>query len=135
MKAWFTSLNVAITLSVIAFILSISRTFLDFQFVFPETSPSLGMVAIAIGFYTIVFGGWLWALLVGVQGRRAGLIAALLFALLLPFGGGIATLVAFCPTPCATAGGLMEIANWANLITGLLAAVVVGLRLRQTSAE
>lgn len=135
MKNWFTSLNGAITLSAIAYILSIARTFLDFQFVFPEMAPGVGTAALAIGFYTVVFGGWLWALLSGVQGSRAGLIAALLFALLLPFGGGIATLAAFCPSPCATAGGLMEIANWVNLITGLLAAVAIGLRLRQTSAE
>jgi hypothetical protein len=135
MKNWVTSLNGAITLSAIAFILSIARTFLDFQFVFSETAPDVGTVALAIGFYTVVFGGWLWALLASVKGSRAGLIAALLFALLLPFGGGIATFTAFCPSPCATVGGLMEIANWANLITGLLAAAAAALHLRQTPIQ
>ena len=78
-----------------------------------------------------LFGGWLWSLHVAARGSRRGLIAALIFALLLPFGGGIGTLVSFCPSPCPTAGGLMEIANWGNLVTGGLAAVAVGLNLQQ----
>ncbi|MBI3738689.1 MAG: hypothetical protein HY258_06555 [Chloroflexi bacterium] len=39
---------------------------------------------------------------------------------------------ALCPSPCPTAGGLMEIANWTHLIAGLLAAASVGLYLRQS---
>jgi hypothetical protein len=76
-----------------------------------------------------LFGGWLWALLVAVRGSRRGLIAALLFDLLLWLGIAVGTLVAYCPSPCATAGGLMETANWLNLITGLLAGVALAANL------
>jgi len=79
----------------------------------------------------VFFGGWLWGLLAAVRGSRRGLVATLAFALILPVLTGIGTLVAFCPSPCATASGLMEIANWLNLISGLLATVAIGLHLRQ----
>lgn len=130
MKTWFTSLNGAITLSAVASLSMLARTFLDFQFVFNEFAPSPGQAGLAILVMTAIFGGWLWALLAAVQNSRAGLIGALAFPLL-GVGGGLATMFALCPSPCPTAGGLMEIANWANLITGLLAAVAVGLHLRQ----
>lgn len=135
MNNWFNSRAGVVTLSAVAFILLVARTFLDFQFVFPEFAPTTGAAAPAIGFYTVIFGGWLWALLAGMQGSRAGLIAALVFPLLFGLGGGIATLVSFCPSPCPTAGGLMEIANWSNLVTGGLADVAVGSHLWQGRAR
>lgn len=131
MKTWFTSLNGAITLSAVALLSMLARTFLDFQFVFNEFAPSPGQAGLAILMMTAIFGGWLWALLAAVQNSRAGLIGALGFSLL-GFGGGLATMFALCPSPCPTAGGLMEIANWTHLIAGLLAAASVGLYLRQS---
>ncbi len=130
MKTWFTSLNGAITLSAVALLSMLARTFLDFQFVFNEFAPGPGQAGLAILVMTAIFGGWLWALLAAVQNRRAGLIGALAFSLL-GIGGGLATMFALCPSPCPTAGGLMEIANWLNLISGLLATVAIGLHLRQ----
>jgi len=35
-------------------------------------------------------GGWIWALLAAARGRRGGLTTALIFALLLSFGLGVA---------------------------------------------
>lgn len=133
MKAWFTSLNGAIALSMIALLTFLGRTFLDFQYVMPDFFPSSGQTALGVVVYMALFGGWLWGLLAAVRGSRGGLIALLVFNLLLPFGAGVATLVSWCPSPCPTAWPLMEIANWTNLLLGLLAAVSVGLRLRQSS--
>jgi len=135
MKNWFTSLNGAITLSAIAFVLMLGRTFLDFQFVMPKFFAAGSQVAVGLLIYMSFFAGWLWSLLAAVRGSRRGLIAALVFPLLLGVGLGIGTLVAFCPSPCATAGGLMEVANWTNLITGLLAVIAIGLWLRQNAPK
>lgn len=135
MKNWFASLNGAIVLSFIALLTFLGRTFIDFQFVYNEFAPNPNSAALAMLLNMSLFGGWLWSLYAGVRGIRRGWIAGLIFALLLPFMGGIATLVFFCPSPCATAGGLMEIANWINMITGLLAVIAVGLHLRQTSVN
>ena len=131
MKTWFTSLNGAITLSVIALLSLLARTFVDFQFVFNEFGSSPGQAALTVLMMTALVGGWLWGLLAAARGGRGGLIAALIFSLLLPVGEGIGTLVAFCPSPCQTAWPLMEIANWSNVILGLAAALAVGLHLRQ----
>ena len=129
MKTWFTSLNGAITLSAIALLVFMGRTFVDFQFVFNSFAATPGMAALTTVVYMALFGGWLWGLLAAVHGSRRGLIAALVFGLLLPVLTGIGTLLAFCPSPCRTAGGLMEIANWLNLVTGAIAAVAIGLHL------
>lgn len=130
MKTWFTSLNGAITLSVIALLTFIGRTFLDYRYVYDQFFPRPGQAAVSILINMALFGGWIWALLAASRGSQGGLIATLIFNLLLLFGVAVGTLVAYCPSPCPTAWPLMEIANWANLITGLIAAVAVGLRLR-----
>jgi hypothetical protein len=130
MKTWFSSHNGAITLSAVALVAFIARSLLDFQFVMPEFFSAMGQVAVSIVIYMAFFGGWLWGLLAAVQGSRRGMIAALIFPMLFGVGLGIGTLVSFCPSPCATAGGLMEITNWTNLITGLLAVIAIASRLR-----
>lgn len=130
MKTWFTSLNGAITLSVIALLTFVGGTFLDYQFVFNEFFPGPGQAAMATLVNMALFGGWIWALLAASRGARGGLIASLIFTLLFFFGIAVSTLVVYCPSPCRTAWPVMEIANWAKLITGLIAAVAVGLQLR-----
>ncbi|MBI3738690.1 MAG: hypothetical protein HY258_06560 [Chloroflexi bacterium] len=60
MKTWFTSLNGAITLSAVALLSMLARTFLDFQFVFNEFAPGPGQAGLAIVVMTAIFGGWLW---------------------------------------------------------------------------
>jgi hypothetical protein len=47
---------------------------------------------------------------------------------------GLGTTVAYCPTPCATMWPLLEVANWANTLSGLLAALACGLALRAPRA-
>lgn len=133
MKNWFTSANGAIALSAISLVSFLGRTLLDAQYVFPEFASTPSLSAVTVGLYSILLGAWLWALLAGARGSRRGLIAVLVMTLLLCIGTALATLISFCPSPCKTAGGLMEIANWSNLATGLIAAVTMGLHLTQHS--
>jgi hypothetical protein len=130
MKTWFTSLNGAIALSVIALLTFMGGTFLDYQFVFDEYFPGPGQAGMTTLINMALFGGWIWALLAASRGARGGLIATLIFTLLFFLGIAVGTLVAYCPSPCSTAWPVIEIANWAKLITGLMAAVAVGLQLR-----
>ncbi|HLF08602.1 MAG TPA: hypothetical protein VI789_04565 [Dehalococcoidia bacterium] len=131
MKAWFTSLNGAVALSLIALISFLGRTFLDWRYVYQEFLAGVGPVALTTVVYLAFFGGWFWALLAAARRSRTGLVAALLFSLVLPVGLGVGTLASFCSSPCQTAWPLMEIANWSNLLFGLLAAVSAAVHLRQ----
>jgi hypothetical protein len=137
MKAWFTSLNVAITLSVVALLTILARiTFLDALFVsefrkgFSEDQP--WPIALSMLGYMAFVGGWIWALLAAKRGSRGGMIVALVFSLLVALGGGLLTLLVFCPTPCPTISPLSDIVIWAQLIVGLAASAALGLQLRQT---
>ena len=66
--------------------------------------------------------------------KITGLIATLIFTLLFFLGIAVSTLVAYCPSPCSTGWPVIEIANWAKLITGLMAAIAVGLQLRPAAS-
>lgn len=135
MKTWFTSLNGAIILSAIAYLAFLGRTFVDFQFVFSYFAATPALAALATLINTALFGGWLWGLLAAVRGSRSGLIATLIFTLLFLLGDAVGTLVAYCPSPCPTAWPLMEIANWSNLLFGLLGVMAAGLHLRSSPAQ
>jgi hypothetical protein len=134
LKIWFTSLRGAITLSVIALLTELWRAFVDLLVpVYPfwtEPFRSAGMVLLVAMLYTVLFAAWAWALLRTLRGGRGALIVAfvinLFFLLAVPLG----TLVAYCPSPCPTLWPLMELANWLNLVAGLLAAAAIGLHLR-----
>jgi hypothetical protein len=136
MKARFTSLNVAITLSVVALLTSLARTtFLDALFVsefrqkFSEAQA--WPIALSMLGHMAFVGGWMWALLAAERGSRAGLIVALGFSLLIALGGGLLTLLAFCPQGCA-AWPVGNLIVWAELIVGLAASAALALQLQQT---
>ncbi len=138
MRSWFMSLNGAITLSVIAFLTGLARLMLDVGFVsefanFMGDRP--GQVALVMLVFIAFFGGWVWALLAAVRGGRGGLIGALVCSLLLALGWGLTTVLILCPTPCPTVSPLGDIIIWANLISGLAAAVALGLQLRQARQQ
>ena len=134
MKSWFTSLSGTVALSVIALLTELWRAFVDFQYEYSTFLSSTGAVLLGTLLYTILFGGWVWALLRAMRGSRNALIAALiinlLFLLVLPIG----TLVAYCPSPCPELWPLMELANWINLLFGLLATVALAFQLRPDKA-
>src|SRR5512143_2375907 len=129
-KSWFTSLRGAVTLSVIALLTELWRAFVDFQHEYSNFLNSTGAVLLGTLLYTALFGGWALALLRAMRGSRSALIAALiinlLFLLVLPIGA----LVAYCPSPCPELWPLFELANWINLLFGLLATIALALTLR-----
>jgi hypothetical protein len=75
-----------------------------------------------------------WALLRAMSESRSALIAALIINLLFLLAIPVGALVAYCPPPCPELWPLMELANWINLLFGLLATVTLALQLRQYKA-
>jgi len=128
---WLSSLNGALTCSVIALMSLVGRSFLDARYVLTEDMPdaSKAMVGGWALFTMVLVGGWVWALVAAVQGSRGGLIALLAIALFTGLLAGAASLIAFRPI-MPSAKPLGDIAIWSNLVFGLLAALAVGLRLR-----
>lgn len=126
----FLSLNGAIALSIIALVSAVGRTiFLDALFVteFRNQVPENQPVTIALYMlgYMLFVGGWVWALLAASRGSRAGLIVALIFSLLVGVGGGLLTILFFCPVGCSAqpvGDSIVRI----NLVSGLVAAAALG---------
>jgi hypothetical protein len=135
MRTRFMSLNGAITFGIIAFLTMMARTTLvdalfvsEFRNMLPENQPvTIGLVMLV---YMVFVGGWVWSLLAAARGSRAGLIVSLIFSLIVALAGGLLTLLAFCPNGCA-AWPVGNIIVWANLISGLVASIALGLQLRQ----
>ncbi|MBI4926694.1 MAG: hypothetical protein HY835_02935 [Anaerolineae bacterium] len=134
MKNIFSSLNGAVTLSVIALLSELWRAFIDFQHEYSNILNGTGAVLLSTLLYTVLFGGWAWALLRTLRGNRASLVAAfiinLIFLLVIPIG----TLVAYCPSPCLTLWPIMELANWINLLFGSLAGIGLAIQFCQYKA-
>jgi uncharacterized YccA/Bax inhibitor family protein len=107
---------------------------IDALFVMPEemgvSQDQPGTVALIMVWTMVLFGGWIWALLAAVRGRRGGVIAALIFSLLSGLLGGV-SLIAFCVPSCA-APPVGNIIVWAELITGLVASIALGVQLRRS---
>ena len=59
MKNWFTSANGAITLSALALVLFLGRSFLDFEFVVGQFSPPTSQVAMGVLLYMAFCAGGL----------------------------------------------------------------------------
>lgn len=132
MKNWFTSLNGAVTLSVLALLTLLARTVgLDAMFVLPgemgvrQDQPAT--VAIIVLWTVALFGGWIWALLVAMRGSRGGLIAAFVLSLLTGLLSAL-TLLVLCPDGCAVSP-LGNLIVWAGVITGLAASLALGLQI------
>ena len=130
MKSWFTSLNGAISLSVIALLTELWRAFVDFQYEYAIFLNSTGALLLTTLLYTAFFGVWAWALVRAVRGSRRALIAAFILNLLILLVIPIGALVAYCPSPCRDLWPVMEAANWTNLFFGLLASVALAFQLR-----
>jgi len=135
MNNWFSSLKGALTLSVISLLVFLGRTFIDFYFVYPEFSLDVGMVGLTILANLAFFGGWIWAMLSAVQGRRRGVIALLGIDLFFLLFIAVGTLVSYCPSQCRTGWPVGEIFIWASLVAGLVAALSLVAHLRRGSDE
>jgi hypothetical protein len=139
MLAWLMSLNSAITFSIIAFLTMMARiTFLDAMFVpefrdmLPEKRPA--SIALIMLVYMVFVGGWVWSLLAAARGSRIGLIVSLAYCLFVALGGGLLTLLVFCPAGCA-AWPVGNLIVWANLISGLVASFALGIQFRRTTGR
>ena len=126
------STRATLALAGLAYLVFLERAFLDWRFIFGEfiTEDDLGTTAVALAFYVATSGIWLWALLAAARGSRPALLALVGLAVVMLVGGGLATLVSFCPSPCQTAWPLMEASNWIGLIVGILAAGMLVVQLR-----
>lgn len=125
MFEWFSSLDGVLTLSILALLSLLARTFMDFRYVFPEDMADLDVRATGwvIFFYSLIFGGWIWALLGSAGGSNPALIVNLVFNLLTGLGAGLASYIFFRPF-CSAARPVADISIAANLIFGLLASIL-----------
>lgn len=126
------STRAALALAGLAYLAFLGRAFLDWRFVFGEfiSEGAMGTTAAALAFYVAISGIWLWALMAAARGSRPALLALAGLAIVMLVGGGLATLVSFCPSPCQTAWPLMEASNWIGLGVGILAAGMLVAQLR-----
>jgi hypothetical protein len=122
-------------MAVISLLVFLARTFIDFYFVYGEFGFGVSMVGGMILIHLALFGGWIWGLLSAVQGSRRGLITVFGFNLFFLLVIAVGTLVSFCPSPCRTGWPLGEIAIWASLIAGLLAAISLGIQIWHGSPQ
>jgi hypothetical protein len=126
MNNWFTSRNGGITFSFLALLSLLARSYYDTRFILTEEYSPLapGMDSIWIFVFTVFVGAniavLLWA---ATTNRRGAWIALLAFNLLTGLGWGAASLLVF------TSNTLELVIFTASLITGILAAIAVGLLL------
>ena len=130
MKTWFTSLNGALALSTIALVTEAWRGFLDAMFILPIDIGDPGLMNLAAVIFTVLFGGWAWALFAARQGSRRALLAAFILNALVLLAIPVSWLFFYCPAACRADAGIFNLANSLNLIFGLLAALSLGIQLR-----
>ena len=137
MKNWYTSLNGAITLSVIALFTEVWRTIADSIIEYSRVLTGLHAPALAALFFTVYLGSWAWSLVSAARGSRRGLIAALVLSVLIWLVIPVPSFVVYCrPGPCwERAGALYIIVNTLMVIVGLLAAIALGLQLKQARGK
>lgn len=136
MKNWFTSLNGALAFTALAWLSELWRAWLDMLFEYPAGSivnaeiDSGTTLAVTL-IYTAVIAGWAYAMHSATRGSRGGLIAAAVLNFLVWLAIPVGWIIAYCTGPCvANAGVFFNLANWLNLILGLLAGAALVLQLR-----
>lgn len=135
MGKWLTSLNGAITLSVLALLTFMGRAFLDWRYEYPQQDPAGNWDTSGALIYMALIGGWLWGLLAAGRGSRRGLIVCLIAVLLLDVVFAGVTYFFFCPPWTGCKGWPNAwLWNWSNLISGAVAAVAIAFQLRERRA-
>jgi ammonia channel protein AmtB len=125
MKNWFTSLQAAITFSVIALLTEAWRGFLDAMFVLPVDYGGETILNLAALIFTALFAGWTWALIAASRGSRPALVAAFVINALVLVAIPFSWLLVYCPSACRATAGIFNLANTLNLVFGLLAALAL----------
>jgi|CXWL01.1.fsa_nt_gi hypothetical protein len=131
----FTSLNGALALTALAWFSELWRTVIDAtqQFYVPASRDALSLGSLA---YVALLAWWVYALHTATRGSQGGLMTAFALNALFWLGIPIGTVFFYCTGPCvASAGIVFNIANWLNLILGLLAGVALALVLWRKGAH
>jgi uncharacterized membrane protein YsdA (DUF1294 family) len=128
MRATNTVWTAALILSGLALLSFLTRTLIDYRFVFAE----LGFGERELGWATLVtlafYGGWIGALVAASHGGRKAMVALMAYgAVLIAFG--LYTMTTLCPSPCRTFWPVGEIAIWSNVLVGLPATALAALSL------
>ena len=132
MKTWITSLTGAVMLSFIHFLLELWRGFLDFAYVLPDYSNGRTSNMALYGLlYTVIFAIWLIGLRTAEQGKRGGLITAIVLGLLFWLGLDLSTIFFYCPGGCEEA--VFDYSTYTSLVVGALALFGLFMNLRQKS--
>lgn len=139
MKNWFTSLNGALALTALAWLSELWRAWLDMLFEYPGGAVSAkidgGSTLAVTLIYTAVFAGWAYAMHLTARGSRGALIATLALNALVWLAIPVGWVAFYCTGSCAVnAGVFFNLANWLNLIFGLLAGIALVLQLGQKKA-
>jgi hypothetical protein len=135
MKTWFLSVRGAITLSAIAWVTELWRAWLDMMFEyrggFMDAQPDSSTTLMLTLTYTALFGAWAYFIHAAAGNSRGALIANLAINVLVWLALPIAWITTYCTGDCpAKAGLFFNMANWLNLIFGLLAVLAIAMRLR-----
>ncbi len=124
--SWFRSLNGVVTLSYLALLSLLLRSYADTAFILEEDFSDLGrgfVVAWIVGF-TAIIGGWIWALAASAKGSRKSVYLLLVYAFTCATWFGVGSLIAF-------ANFVEEIVLFgSSLILGIIAFISVWLHLR-----
>lgn len=109
-------------LSFIAYAVLVSR------YVLEELTPGITAAAVETLVVIAIVGGWVWGLMAGAAGSRAGLIAALVFSFL-PALFTLYDLV--FQSPIRLGWPLLQIVVWATFILCAIASATMIIQLRQ----
>ena len=123
---WFHSSNGVVLLSFLALISLLFRSYTDTAYILPGDYSGFGTNFSILWFfgYTAILGGWIWALGAAGKDSRGGLIALLVYSIIVTLGFGAISLLVFISYP-------VEILIYgSNLLLGSVAFVSILFRLR-----
>lgn len=125
---WFRSSNGVVSLSFLALLSLLFRSYMDTAYILPGDYSGFGTNFSILWFfgYTAILGGWIWALVAAGKDSRGGLITLLVYSMVVSLGFGAVSLLTFVSYP-------VEILIFgSNILFGFIAFVSILFRLRAT---
>jgi len=125
---WFGSSNGVVMLSFLALLSLLFRSYTDTAYILPGDYSGFGTNFSILWFfgYTAILSGWIWVLVATGKGSRGGLIALLVYSIIVALVFGAISLLVFVSYP-------VEILIYgSNLFLGSIAFVSILFRLRAT---
>ena len=119
--------------SFLALLMFLWGVLLDWHFVVSDYGLSINQLGIGALIYTLLVGGWIWALIISKGGSRRAVYGLLAYALFL-CAYALMDLIAYCPTTCPQVW-LYYIANWGNLVLGIGSAVSLGFSIKKSRSN